>query len=76
MSTAEKLMEKGKIEGKIEGKLEELHALLLEMLGLKFGPISDEIKNKVLNISDVIKLENALKGLLTAQKIEEITSKL
>ena len=72
MTTAAKLIEKGKIESKIEGKIEGLKEAIEMGLGLKYGDEGQRLYERIKAISLVEKLEAIKEAVKVSKNIEEI----
>ena len=62
----------GKLEGKREGKLEGKQEDLLEVLEIRFGGVSSELKEQVLKIDSIDSIDRIYKRSLTASKLSEV----
>jgi predicted transposase YdaD len=62
---------KGKAEGKAEGLLEGRRGILEKLLQLKFGPLSDQARERVAQL-DLEALDAAGERVLSATRIEEV----
>ena len=72
MTTAMKLIEKGKAEGKIEGKIEGLKEAIEIGLELKYGVEGLKLLERINNISLVDKLEAIKEAVKISKNMEEI----
>lgn len=63
-------MEKGRAEGRAEGKAEDI----LELLG-EFGDVSDKLKEKILNQTDLEILSKWLRIVFKADSVEDFIKK-
>ena len=65
----------GKAEGKVEGKAEGRMELILKLLALRFGPLTDAAKARVRGAQDA-QLDAVAERMLTAKTLEEALSQL
>lgn len=72
MTTAMKLIEKGKAEGRIEGKLEGLKEAIALGLELKYGTEGLNLYEKIATIVSLEKTEVIMKTLMTSKKLQEV----
>ncbi len=68
----EKGVEKGREIGKQEGLEQGVRQTLLRQLGLRFGPLSDDVKRRVEEIHSVERLSQIADQILVAHSLEEI----
>ena len=87
MSTARKLMEQGRKEGRKEGREEgrklgrklgreegrisSARAILLKLIQLRFGPISDA-RHRVLETADEKQLDRWVERILTVDSLDDL----
>ena len=62
----------GEREGKLEGKLEGKREALLEVLEIRFGGVSSELKEQILKIDSIDSINRIYKCSLTASKLSDI----
>jgi hypothetical protein len=67
MSTAEKLREEGRVQGKAEGKAE----LVLKLLALRFGPLSESVQSQVRSASSP-ELDSFAERVLSAKTLQDV----
>ncbi|MCP5003096.1 MAG: hypothetical protein GY941_03965, partial [Planctomycetes bacterium] len=72
MTTAAKLIEKGKMEGKLEGKLEGLKEAIEIGLELKYEVEGLKLFERIKAISTIEKLETIKEAVKVSKRIEEI----
>jgi len=65
-------MEKGMEKGLVEARREDI----LELLRLRFGDVSDEMRGKIITLEDVAKLNEVFKLAATAKDMEEFERKV
>ena len=65
----------GKAEGLIEGRIEGRVEIILELLGKRFGPLSDNIQTRVRCAQDA-QLGAVTERMLTAQTLEQALASL
>ena len=63
----------GKAEGKVEGKVEGRMELILKLLALRFGPLTDAAQARVRGAQDA-QLDAVAERMLTAKTLEEALS--
>ncbi len=68
MTTAAKLIEKGKIEGKIEGE----KALLIRLIERKWGELKPDVKQRLNGIDSLEKLEALGEKIIISGRIEDL----
>ncbi|MCP4131261.1 MAG: Rpn family recombination-promoting nuclease/putative transposase [bacterium] len=77
MSTAERLIERGKVEGIEKGKIIDSQELLIKFLKTRFGDsFTDKDKELINSTEDHQKLRAALESILSATGKEEVLEKL
>ena len=84
MTIAEKLIERGKVEGKnegiregqLKGEILDKQHVLLRLLEKKFGGIVQAEKEKVMNIRDRDRLDQAIDRLLDAKSTDQVLQAL
>jgi len=69
-------MEKGRQEGRQEGQVQMRRLDILEALGTRFGPISQEVHRMVDSLSDEASLSCAFRRAVTAASLEVFLSDL
>lgn len=67
--------EEGKAEGKVEGKAEGRAEIVFKQLSLRFGPLNDEVRARILGAQES-QIDALAKRLLTAQTLEEALASL
>lgn len=72
MTTAMKLIEKGKLEGKLEGKIEGLKDAIVMGLELKYGVGGLKLLERINKIFLVEKLETIKEAVKISKNIEEV----
>jgi predicted transposase YdaD len=76
MSWAEQIFTEGREEGEEigvqKGVEQGFQQTLLLQLGLRFGPLSDEVKRRVEGIHSVDRLKEILEKILVARSLEEM----
>jgi hypothetical protein len=71
MTAAQKLTEESYARGRSEGKAEGKAELLIRQLGLKFGPLAQDVRERVLNApSDLLDLW--AERVITGSSLEDI----
>jgi predicted transposase YdaD len=68
MTWAEKLEEKGRVEGREQG----VRQTLLRQLGLRFGPISEDVRRRIEAIGSLERLNQIAEQILVARSLEEM----
>jgi hypothetical protein len=68
MTWAEKLEEKGREQGREQG----VRQTLLRLLGLRFGPISEDVRRRIEAIGSVERLNQIAEQILVARSLEEM----
>ena len=68
--------EEGIEEGMEKGLVEARREDILELLRLKFGDVSDEMKGKIITLEDVAKLNEVFKLAVIAKDMEEFERKV
>ena len=66
----------GKQEGHQEGREEERKSMLLQVVQVKFGSISEEISQKLDKIVDPGTIESLLQGLMESESLDEFNARL
>ncbi|MFL6605207.1 MAG: DUF4351 domain-containing protein [Steroidobacteraceae bacterium] len=67
---ARRYVAEGKAEGKAEGRMEGRVELILQLLALRFGPLTDATQTRVRGAQDA-QLDTIAERMLTAQTLEE-----
>lgn len=67
-TTAEFLIEQGKVEGRAEGKQEAV----LKLLQLRFQNVPEVLSREISNIHNLSRLDTLLEQAMTAQSLDEI----
>ena len=67
-TTAEFLIEQGKVEGKAEGKQDAI----LKLLQLQFQHVPEVLSREIRNIHNLLLLDTLLEQAMTAQSLAEI----
>ena len=67
-TTAEFLIEQGKVEGKVEGKQDAV----LKLLQLRFQNVPEVLSREIGNIHNLSRLDMLLEQAMTAQSLDEI----
>ena len=67
-TTAEFLIEQGKVEGKVKGKQDAV----LKLLRLRFQDVPEVLSREIRNIHSLSRLNTLLAQAMTAQSLEEI----
>jgi hypothetical protein len=71
MTTAQQLIEQGKAEGRVEGMVEGRAELLLRQMGLRFGPLPEQVLDRVRTAAPE-QLDVWGEGVLTAASLDEL----
>ena len=75
-TTAEFLIEQGKVEGKAEGKVEGRaegkRDAILKLLQLRFQNMPETLSREISNIHNLSLLDTLLEQAMTAQSLDEI----
>jgi hypothetical protein len=72
LSWAEQFEEKGWYKGVEQGVEQGARQMLLRQLGVRFGPLSDDVKQRVKAISSFERLNQIAEQLLVARSLEEM----
>ncbi len=67
-TTAEFLIEQGKVEGRVEGKQDAV----LKLLQLRFQNVPEVLSREISNIHNLSRLDTLLEQAMTAQSLDEI----
>ena len=67
-TTAEFLIEQGKVEGKAEGKQDAV----LKLLQFRFQNVPEVLSREISNIHNLSRLDTLLEQAMTAQSLDEI----
>jgi len=72
LSSAQKEgMEEGRKEGEIKGELKDKHTILIRLLELKYT-LSEDEKNQILSVTDLMKLDAAVDAFVFAEDKESV----
>ena len=72
---ARRYVAQGKAEGKVEGKAEGRMEIVLKLLALRFGPLTEATQARIRSAQDA-HLDAVAERVLTAQTLEEALSPL
>ena len=72
---ARRYVAQGRAEGRVEGRTETRVEIILKLLTLRFGPLTDSVQARVRGGGNV-QLDAVLERVLTAQTLEETLSPL
>jgi hypothetical protein len=72
LSWAEQIFTEGREEGVEKGVEQGVRQALLRQLGLRFGPLSDEVKQRVEEIHSAERLNQMIDQILVARSLEEM----
>lgn len=72
MPWSERMRAEGYREGKKEGARETLRKVLIRQLRRRFGPLPEEVKQQVEEITSVPRLNGLLERVLTASSLQEL----
>jgi hypothetical protein len=72
MSWAEQLKNEGREQGVEMGREQGVRQTLLRQLGVRFGPLSDDVKRRVEAIHSIERLNQIAEQILVAHSLEEV----
>ena len=68
----DEIRDEGRAEGREEGRIEGMQAMLLKLLGVKFGTLSSEVESRVRKVEDPSELARLSERVLEAGSVSEV----
>jgi len=72
LTWADQLRKEGQEQGREQGREQGVQETLLRLLGVRFGPLSDDVKQRVQGIRSVERLNQIAEQVLVARSLEEM----
>ncbi|HEY2740077.1 MAG TPA: hypothetical protein VGK45_16835, partial [Thermoanaerobaculia bacterium] len=72
LTWADQLRKEGQEQGRAQGREQGFQETLLHQLGARFGPLSDDVRQRVEGIHSVKRLQEIAEQVLVAHSLEEM----